>query len=71
MVQEILRKGRQVFMWLASFVQQHGWNTPHTRLVLFDIYVRSVLQYGCPVWAPQLLLHPMGTEVPALRPLLV
>lgn len=33
------------------FVNNNCWNNAYTRLILNDIYVRSVMQYAAPVWA--------------------
>ena len=56
MVANMLVKARKTFHWLVSFLNQNGWQHPNLRLVLFDVYVRSILQYGCSVWAPKLIL---------------
>ncbi len=71
MVAGLLSKGVKVFHWLRKFVSQNGWRIPHTRLVLLNVYVRSVLQYGAPVWASAALDVSFTRESPVLRPMLV
>lgn len=60
MISKIMDKARKCFAWLVAFVNSNGWKCPNLRLVLFDVYVRSILQYGVNVWGPRLLL--CGTE---------
>lgn len=55
MVQGNIAKGRKAFGWLHGFVKQNGWTHPHMRMVLLDVYVRSVLAFGCPIWGPKLV----------------
>lgn len=46
-----------------------GWRVPWTRLVLFDVYVRSTLLFAAPVWAPGELAYTFPHETQGLRPL--
>ncbi len=58
-------------MWLISFVNRNGWVHPNLRLVLLDVYIRSILQYACPVWAPAFLLDNISDEHQVIRPICV
>ena len=71
MIEHTIVKARKVFYWLLRFLASNAWNTPHTRLVLFNVYVRTILQFGAPVWAPSLLDFHSASEHAVLRPLLV
>ncbi len=68
MIARLLEQGRKYFGWLVSFLNLNGWTHPNLRMVLFDVYVRSVLQFGCSVWGPRLLVS--GTEHSLLKPIL-
>ena len=46
----VARRAKAAMAALRTFLRQHGWRQGATRLVLFDVYVRSVLLYGCVVW---------------------
>lgn len=52
MVSRVITKARNAMYWLLRTVQTQRWNHPNMRLVLMDIYVRSVLQFACSVWYP-------------------
>lgn len=54
---------------LCDYIGTMGWQTPWTRLVLYDVYVRSVLLFAAPVWAPTELLGVFPDESPGLRPM--
>lgn len=41
------------------------------RLVLLEVYTRSILQFGCAIWAPLYLLDSFWDEHPTIKPLLV
>jgi hypothetical protein len=69
MIEQQTIKARQAFYWLLRFVTTHAWNTPHTRMVLLNVYVRSLLQFGSPVWGPHVLDTTLRAEHAALRPL--
>ena len=56
---------------LCEVVGALKWDTPWTRLVLFDVYVRSCLTFGAPVWAPQALRDHYPRPAPALEQLSV
>ena len=56
MISHLLTKGNKVFHWLRKHVVDNNWKVPHTRLVLLMVYVRSVLQFGAPVWATNALV---------------
>ncbi len=68
MITRLVEKGRRCFGWLISFLNRNGWRHPHLRLVLFDVYVHSILQFGCSVWGPRLLVN--GIEHSLILPLL-
>jgi hypothetical protein len=55
MLKGILEKSRKSMYWMVRFIANHQWTMPHTRLVLMDVFVRSVMQFACPVWSPALL----------------
>ncbi len=71
MITFIVDKARRVFFWLLRFVTTQKWNVPHTRLVLLNVYVRTLLQYGAPVWAPEHLDTSLTSEHHLLRSLFV
>ncbi len=43
MIREILVRASKSFFWLVKFVNAQAWNTPYTRLVLLNVYVRTLL----------------------------
>ena len=43
------------FGGLCDFLGVHGWSTVWTRLVLYDVYVRTHLTFACATWAPYYL----------------
>ena len=69
MISFLLTKAKRVFFWLLKFVTTQHWTAPHTRLVLLNVYVRTLLQFGAPVWAPDLLDVAISREHPILRPM--
>ena len=52
MVQATVTRAAAAFSRLCGYLGVLGWSTPHTRLVLFDVYVRSTMLFAAPVWAP-------------------
>lgn len=56
MIEKQLSKSKSVFGWMTSFMKNNCWKVYNTKLVLFDVYVRSILQFGAAVWAPPFLL---------------
>lgn len=64
-----IEKGKKAFGWLSGFLKKNGWNHPHMRMVLLDVYVRSILSFGSPIWAPKLVNKPLGIEHANLKPL--
>jgi hypothetical protein len=71
MVGGIIGKARKAMYWLIRHVQSNRWNMPHLRLVLADVYVRSILQFGCVVWAPMYLNSNCMKEHAILKPIFV
>ncbi len=69
MISKVLEKAKKSLGWLITFVNNNGWGSPNLRLVLFDIYVRSILQFGVNVWGPRLLRG--GMEHAYIQPMLV
>jgi hypothetical protein len=56
MIKHVIEKSRKAFHWLVSFVNTNGWYHPNIRVTLCEVYVRSLLQFGCNVWAPRLIM---------------
>jgi hypothetical protein len=71
MLTTMLDKARRVYYWMLKFVTTQRWNTPHTRMVLLNVYVRTILQFGAPVWAPQYLHLSLASEHTVLKPVFV
>lgn len=71
MVQGIHSKATKTMYWLIRFVQTHKWNIPHMRLVLADVYIRSILQFGSAVWAPSIINFDTITEHSTIKPLCI
>ena len=42
---------------LLGLITSLGWKDRATRLLLFDMYVRTTLLFGMPVWGMELLRH--------------
>jgi len=55
MVQAMANRARQALGALCEFVGTQQWRVPWTRLVLLDVFVRTLLTYGASVWAPHYL----------------
>ena len=71
MVKHTLMKAKRSFGWLLSTIKSNGWTNLNLKLVLFEVYVRSLLQYGCVVWSPKFLLDGINNEHSVIKPLLV
>lgn len=69
MRQDVMTRATIALHRLFEYVGAVGWRVPWTRLVLFDVYVRSVLLFAAPVWAPDVLGVGFPGEAPALKPL--
>lgn len=69
MVQDVATRASAALYRLCEYVGTLGWRTPWTRLVLYDVYVRTVLLFAAPVWAPGGLQSSFPEEPPLLRPL--
>jgi hypothetical protein len=50
MVKKITSKAKSAFAWLLNIVRYRTWNLSATRLVLLDVYMRSVLTFGVVIW---------------------
>jgi hypothetical protein len=50
-----LGKARGGFTQLCEWVGSQKWTTPWTRLLLHDVFVRTHMTFGAPVWAPRYL----------------
>ena len=48
----IICKAKGALGVLCEFVGTQQWNVPWTRLVLYDVYVRTLMTYGAAVWTP-------------------
>lgn len=46
----VTRRSKGALAGLRTHLQQHGWRQGATRLLLHDVYVRSVLTYGSAIW---------------------
>lgn len=66
MRQGVLTKAMGALHRLYEYVGTMGWRTPWTRLVLYDVYVRSTLLFAAPVWAPGELGTSFIAESPGL-----
>ena len=55
MLNRVITKSRGAMYWLVHFLQATRWNLPSMRLLLMDVYVRSVMQFGCVVWFPAVM----------------
>ncbi len=64
MVADISGRAHIALARLCEYVAMMGWSTPWTRLVLFDVYVRSTLTFAAPVWSPVGL----GRDLPEEHP---
>ena len=62
-ISALATRATRAFGGLCDFVGAHRWSTPWTRLLLLDVYVRTLLTYGAAVWTPG-LLGPMGDSPP-------
>ncbi len=51
MLEQVVAKSTKAMHWLVNHVQKSGWNHPHMRMVLGEVYVRSIMQFGAPTWA--------------------
>ena len=69
MVGRVTAKAKKCMMWLLNFVRQNKWNHPHMRCVLSDVFVRSVMQFGAPVWAIAYMDRKVGDEHRVVQPL--
>ena len=50
MIRHRLLEARKAWGRLMGKLISRGWQDRATRLVLYDVFVRSVLLYGCTVW---------------------
>ena len=66
----LLKAARGSLGALCTHVGTQGWRTVWTRLVLYDVMVRTHLTFAAPVWAPTYLrlgeVAPRGTPLGAL-----
>lgn len=51
MMTKTLDSARRAFKTLVDTITVKGWDVRATRLILLDVMVRSVLTFGCNVWA--------------------
>jgi hypothetical protein len=68
MLSHILTKAKSALGSLCEFVGSQRWTIPWTRLVVYDVFVRTLMTYGAPFWAPQYL---QGAFEPCTRTPLV
>jgi hypothetical protein len=64
MLSHTITKAKSALGSLCEFVGSQRWTVPWTRLVLYDVFVRTVMMYGAPAWAPQYL---EGASAPNTR----
>lgn len=50
-----LAKAKGAQRQLVTLMQAKGWQDKWMRLVLYNVYVRTALLYGCAVWGSTLL----------------
>ena len=62
LVEDMVGRARRAFGGLCEFLGTQRWRVPWTRLVLFDIYVRSLMTFGAAVWAPLGMDDTIGSE---------
>ena len=43
MILGVVDKGRRTMYWLIRYLANYSWTRPALRLVLMDVYVRSIL----------------------------
>lgn len=60
MVQATMTRAAAAFTRLCGYLGVLGWSTPHTRLVLYNVYVRLTMLFVAAVWA----LLSVGTTYP-------
>lgn len=60
MIQHRLAAARGGYGGLCEFLGVQQWYHPWIRLVLFDVYVRTQLTFGAPVWSPRFLVRGLG-----------
>ncbi len=71
MMSDIIRRAHIAYARLCEYVGTMGWTSPWTRLVIYDVFVRSTMTFAAPVWAPPGLRRSLPYEDPALRGLYV
>jgi hypothetical protein len=54
-VADLLSRASGALGMLCEFIGTQRWTVPWTRLVLYDVYVRTLLTYGAPIWTPHYL----------------
>jgi hypothetical protein len=54
-VTDLISRASRALGVLCEFIGTQRWTVPWTRLVLFDVYVRTLLTYGAPIWTPSYL----------------
>ena len=52
-----LKAAKHAWAKLMGIMIQHGWHDRATRIMLFEVYVKSFLMYGAAVWGRELLPH--------------
>ena len=60
-----LKATKHVWAKLMGIMIQHGWCDCATRLMLFEVYVKSCLMYGAAVWGHELLPRTSSISIDA------
>ena len=71
MIKHVILRAKKLFGWFISTVNKNGWTNLNLRLVLMEVYVRSLLQCGCSVWTLRYLLNGIGKKHSIIKPILV
>lgn len=71
MVSSIYRRASVALSKLYDLLGALQWNTVGTRLILLNVFVRSCLTFGAPVWATKSLVSHFPGEPRALHSLYV
>ena len=57
--------------WMIKFFANNRWNLPLTRLILTDVYVWSILQFGSLIWGPAVISSNCLIEHSKFKPLAI
>jgi hypothetical protein len=54
MVKGLRQKAIGALTKLMAFIRRNGWQQPSTRMLLLDVYVRSIMSFAAPVWGARI-----------------